>query len=207
MEENKRLLTESEKNYYAENNMKLAHYVAHMFSNYPIEHDELFSIALVGLTNALNTYLVGSAAKFSTYALTCMKNEILYALRKETKHINNTISDETVIYSDSSGNDFKLSDTISENMADESSVEDNLLMSEDYDFIRASLDTLSDFEKEVITRRYGIDRDPETQARIAATFSMSQANISKIEQSILKKLYIRMKGRIELEDNSYYKDE
>lgn len=199
-------LTTEEKNEYAENNMQLVHYAASRFRNYPVSHDELVNVALVGFTNALNHYQSDKGTKFSTFAMTCMTNELLHALRAETKHMKNNILSGTSIYTDSEGNSLTVEDTISSEMNNEASLEDKILLKEDHSMLREAIETLSEREQEVIKRRYGIDCEPETQNQIAESLDMSQANVSKIEQSIIKKLYIRMKGKVSIEDSDYYTD-
>lgn len=199
-------LTTEEKNRCAEENMQLIHYAASRFKNYPVSHDELFSIALVGFTNALEHFQNDKNTKFSTFAMKCMNNEILHSLRSETKHIKNSILSGTAIYTDNAGNSLTVEDTISTEMSNDGSVEDKILLSEDHGILMTILETLTEKEQEIITRRYGINCTPETQSQIAESLDMSQANISKIEQGILKKLYTRMRGRVSIEDSDYYSD-
>lgn len=199
-------LTEDEKRQYAEENQRLISWTANRFSNYPVDKEELVSIAMVGFTNALNNFQKDKGAKFSTFAVKCMTNELLHALRNESKHIKNSILSGTALYTDSEGNSLTIEDTLSAEMNNESSLEDSVMMKEDYKLLREAIETLPEREQEVIRRRYGIDCDPETQNDIAVSLNMSQANVSKIEQSIIKKLYIRMKGQVQIEDSNYYTD-
>ena len=68
-------LTEEEKNQLAEENMRLVHYVANKFRNTKLMYDDLYGAALLGFTKALNAYDSERGAKFSTFAVNCMKNE------------------------------------------------------------------------------------------------------------------------------------
>ena len=135
-----------------------------------------------------------------------MTNEILHALRAETKHSKNTILSGNSIYTDSEGNSLTVEATISGEMYNDTSLENKVLLKEDHSILQEAIKTLSPREQEVIKRRYGIDCEPETQNDIAISLGMSQANVSKIEQSILKKLHTRIRSSVDLEESDYYTD-
>lgn len=201
------LLTPQEKNAMAEENFNLIHYVAKGFSNTGISHDELVSIGSVGYTKALNTYDAEKGAKFSTYAVNCIKNEILHFLRKERKHMENTVLSGTHLFTDSEGNTLSIEDTISNEMNDESMIEDLILFKEDIKILIEAIEKLSKREQYIIKNRYGLSGgEVMTQSQLADVLEMSQANISKLEQSITKKLFRYLNGRIKLEENGFYLD-
>ena len=200
-------LTPEEKNKLAEENFNIIHYVAKSFSNTGLGHDELVSIGSVGFVKALNTYSEKKGAKFSTYAIICVKNEILHFLRREKKHVDNTVLSGNVMYSDGEGGVLTIEDTLSNKMNDEAFVEDVILLNEDIEILMNAIRKLSKRDQFIIINRYGIGgRKVMTQEEIGKTLGMSQANVSKLEQNIIKELNSLLKGKIDIEENDYYSD-
>lgn len=68
-------------------NMALAGYIAKKFLSTGIEYDDLRSLAYLGLVKAANAFDVGKGYKFTSFAGTCMNNEILMYLRQNRKHL------------------------------------------------------------------------------------------------------------------------
>ena len=200
-------LTPEEKNKLAEENFNIIHYVAKSFSNTGLGHDELVSIGSVGFVKALNTYSEKKGAKFSTYAIICVKNEILHFLRREKKHVDNTVLSGNTMYSDGEGGVLTIEDTLSNKMNDEAFVEDVILLNEDIEILMNAIRKLSKRDQFIIINRYGIGgRKVMTQEEIGKTLGMSQANVSKLEQNIIKELNSLLKGKIDIEENDYYSD-
>lgn len=201
------LLTPEEKNKLAEENFNIIHYVAKGFSNTGIQHDELVGIGSVGYTKALNTYSEKKGAKFSTYAVVCVRNEILHFLRREKKHIDNTVLSGNAMYSDGEGGVLTIEDTLSSEMNDEAFVEDIILLNEDIEILMDAIGKLSKRDQFIIKNRYGIgDGEIMTQEQIGKILGMSQANVSKLEQGIIEELNSLLKGKINIEDTEYYLD-
>lgn len=201
------LLTPEEKNKLAEENFNIIHYVAKGFSNTGIQHDELVGIGSVGYTKALNTYSEKKGAKFSTYAVVCVKNEILHFLRREKKHVDNTVLSGNTMYSDGEGGVLTIEDTLSSEMNDEAFVEDIILLNEDIEILMDAIGKLSKRDQFIIKNRYGIgDGEIMTQEQIGKILGMSQANVSKLEQGIIEELNSLLKGKINIEDTEYYLD-
>lgn len=200
-------LTPEEKNKLAEENFNIIHYVAKSFSNTGLGHDELVSIGSVGFVKALNTYTEKKGAKFSTYAVVCVRNEILHFLRKEKKHVDNTVLSGNTVYSDGEGGVLTIEDTLSNEMNDEAFVEDVILLNEDIEILMNAIRKLPKRDQFIIINRYGIGgRKVMTQEEIGKTLGMSQANVSKLEQNIIKELNSLLKGKIDIEENDYYSD-
>lgn len=196
------LLTEEEKNRISEENISLVYYVVKMFQNSGIPYDELVSIAMVGYAKALNAFDTERDTKFSTYSINCMRNEILFFLRKEKGHMRNDVSMSLILSVDKNGNDLSLEETVSNLDNNEPSLEDNVLLSDDIQFLMSALDHLTPKERYIITYRYGLDRGIiKTQKEIANHIGMSQANVSKMEKNILDKLKKILKEKYNMEDS------
>ena len=71
-----------------EENIGLAYYCAHQMKMIPLDLEERISAALLGLTKAAASYDPQAGARFATYAVRVIQNEIGMSLRKERKHLN-----------------------------------------------------------------------------------------------------------------------
>lgn len=187
-------LTKEEREIYAEQNMKLIGYV--MKSLYPsqVDYEELYDVGVTGYAKALVSYNKANGAKFSTYAHNCIKNEILFFLRKESKHINNNKSLNTILSVDKNGNNLQLEDIVSDEALKDNGLEDKILEDEQRAIIFKAIGELSEKEQKIIIYRFGLDRGiKKTQKELAEEINMSQANVSKIQEKALKKLQVILK--------------
>lgn len=202
-------LSAEDKNRIAEENFNLMHYVANTFASTGIPHDELVGIATIGFTKALNSYNPNDdrKAKFSTYAVYCMKNEILHFNRKDSKYKYNTVLSGNPLYTDSEGGTLSIEDTLSTKMSEDVTVEDFILFKEDLSILMDSIRKLPEREQVIIINRYGLNGgDVLTQSKIGKKLGMTQANVSKLEWSIIEKLKEDLKGKIYLEGDNFYVD-
>lgn len=197
-------LTDEEKDQYARENESLVFYVVKMFQHSSVDYEELVSIAMVGFAKALHAFDKNRNVKFSTYAINCIKNEILFFLRKERNHVKNSISMSSILSMDKNGNSLSLEETVSTLDVDERSVEDDIVLSGEIELLRKALKDLSEKEQYIITYRYGLDRGIiKTQREIADAIGMSQANVSKIEKNILDKIKKILKDRFQMTEELY----
>ncbi len=75
--------TPRQKDGFVRENERLIHSVVHKYASMPYEYQDLYQMACVGLTKALNSYDDTRKTKITTYAVTCMEKEILYLTRKD----------------------------------------------------------------------------------------------------------------------------
>lgn len=187
----KNLLTADEKDQYYEENKKLIYFAIKKISKPDgVDFTELESVGLYGFVKALNTFDKGNGTKFSTYSVKCILNEIYYFLRKEQKHLSMVDSLDKEISTDKNGNTLTIGDTVSDTLANgEKSLEERVMLLELHDVLVDALDYLEDDERYLITYRYGLDNGViKKQTDIAQELNMSQANVSKLERTCLKKL-------------------
>lgn len=78
-----------------ENNIGLAKYTAKKFHTMPLEMDDIYSAAYLGLVKAAEKFDEGRAVSFSTFACRVMENEIKMLWRREKKY-------DTLCYLDAS---------------------------------------------------------------------------------------------------------
>lgn len=180
--------SEDERNKIAEENMKLVHYVLKGFSNINIDYEELESIGYLGFAKAIHSFDKNKKIRFSTFAINCIVNEILFFLRKEKKHLNN-ISLSKELQTDNKGNTLTLEDTIEDSKFTQMGIDYDLIKNEQKDTLLRAINKLNKEEQYIMLYRYGVGGcKAKTQKQLAKELSMSQANISKIQRNCLKKL-------------------
>lgn len=135
--------------------------------------DDLFSVGLIGLVKAINTFNCDKGFEFSTYATQVVRNEILTKFRK--KRIIPVFSlNEPYQLENGKSVDF------SEMIADGKRFEEEAIADMQMEQI---FSTLSDREKKIIS----LSMDGKTQMEIAKICGISQAQVSRIIKSIHKK--------------------
>ena len=172
-----------------EHNLRLVAHVSKKYSAAVPDADDLISIGTIGLIKAVDTFRAEKCSKFSSYAATCIQNEILMYLRSGKKSALD-ISVNEPVDTDRNGNVLTLMDIIA--------VEDTI--SDDIDtrikcerLRRIVREELDETERMIITRRYGLDgRKPLTQREIAAKLHISRSYVSRIEKRILEKIRSRI---------------
>ena len=199
-------LTEEEEKYYLalaaagdpearnvliERNLRL---VAHIMKKYYAQgsdQEDLISIGTIGLIKGISTFKPDKNVRLATYASRCIENEILMHFRSQRK-LQGEVSLTETLESAGDGGSLSLMDVIA--------VDDTML--EDLDTrdacrkVRACVDTcLTEREREIIVRRYGLDdRLPQTQREVAARCGISRSYVSRIEKRALEKLEEAMEG-------------
>lgn len=194
--------SDAEKDKMFAENYELIYFVANKYVvRGGIEREELYHSGLLGMVKALNTYDKNlGKAKFSTYAIRCITNEILYFMRRERKHREDHEGNylhhlEDTLRTDESGQTFEKGDTIE----DENSVDvDEVIYQEQINEALMNLlnRALTKNEQYIIIKRHGLDGSPTemTQREIAEILDMSQANVSKLQKTAEEKLYTYLTG-------------
>lgn len=185
-------LTDAEKEWMAARHIKLVPHTIKKFYSHGYSHDDLMGAGMLGLSNALEKFDPDKNIKFSTFACTCIQNEILAFLRKEGKIMNNQYSLNHILTTDKNGHALEVEDTISiQENSQEVLADDLLIQEEQRQKILNALEFLSEKQRTVIIQRSGLDGlPPRTQNEIAKSIGMSQANVSKIEDDALEYLRI-----------------
>lgn len=163
----------------------MAHIVKKYYTQIGGDTDDLISIGTLGLIKAVNTYNMEKKIKLATYAARCIENEVLMYLRK-TRRLAGEVSLNDALDQEDEGSALSLMDVIR--------VEDTML--EDLNTRDACQQVrdvvercLTDREKLVIVRRYGLDGNlPQTQREVASQCGISRSYVSRIEKKALGKL-------------------
>lgn len=154
------------------NNVGMVGIVLKSLNLNPLDED-LFSIGLIGVIKAVNTFNPDKGFTFSAYATQIIRNEILMTFRK--KRIIPAFSiDEP--YELGNGESVDCSEMIADNRKFEDEVIADMQM-------KKMLSNLSDREKKIIS----LSMDGKTQREIGEILGLTQSYISRIIKSIYKK--------------------
>ena len=166
-------------------NLRLVAHVSKKYSSSTIPSEDLISIGIIGLIKAINSFDYTKGIKFATYAARCIDNEILMALRSESKNVSNVFL-EDYIGSDDEGNNISFLDILSTDDDVHKKVDIKINSEVLYDLIDTLLE---DREKEIIIIRYGLKGQKRyTQREIAKKFGISRSYVSRIEKKAVDKL-------------------
>lgn len=173
-----------------ERNLRLVAHIVKKYMNSGKETDEMISVGIVGLVNAVNTYNFEKGSRLATYAARCIDNELLMLMRGDRK-LSREVSLYDPIGTDKEGNEITLL---------------SILEHEDEDIIdqldkKQSLRKLSKILSKVLTpreyfvviRRYGLYGHHETtQRELAEQLNISRSYVSRIEKKALEKLRLQL---------------
>lgn len=174
-------------------NARLVIHIAQKYQNANMDLSDLFSIGLIGLIKAVDTFNIEKNFKFTTYAGVCINNEILMFLRKHKKHEKEVSLDASLRI----GKD-----------QDEASIENilenpNVNIIEDYEKkesieeIKKIIWELPEREKEVVLLYFGFyDNKEYSQKEIASKLGISQSYASRILSRALKIIKSKMDPKI-----------
>ena len=163
-----------------EHNLRLVAHIVKKYDNKSEDIDDLISIGTIGLI---------------TYIAKCIENEILMYYRANKRN-NRNISLNEAIGFDKEGDEITLLDilkTPTPDFALDIHNQNNIKLIDKYFHV------LTEREKEIITKRYGLnDEDKMTQKEIAKRFNISRSYVSRIEKRALTKM---LKEYIKNKDN------
>lgn len=168
-----------------EHNLRLVAHIVKKFETKDDLADDLISIGTIGLIKGIDTYKKNKSTKITTYAARCIQNEILMYFRSNKKNQNNVSLNDSIGF-DKEGNEINLIDVLksdSKDLAELLHNENNIFLLNKY------LKLLSNREKEIIVKRYGLYNYNEmTQKEIAKELNISRSYVSRIEKRALTKM-------------------
>ena len=168
-----------------EHNLRLVAHIVKKFESIGTDTDDLISIGTIGLIKGIDTYKKNPKVKITTYAARCIQNEILMYYRSNKKNQNTVSLNDSIGY-DKEGNEINLVDVIEDNNIDYASYID---MKDNIDNLKKYLNILNNREKEIIVKRYGLNKNKEqTQKEIAKEMHISRSYVSRIEKRALTKI-------------------
>ena len=176
-----------------EHNLRLvAHIVKQRYGNSK-DQDDLISIGIVGLISAVESFKLERNSSFSTYASTCINNQIKMHFRKASREPEPLPLDATT-ESENDGSEITWKDRLSGDDNTEEEAELRIKLQMLYKYIGG----LDERERNVICLRYGLARlggkfeiDKEmTQDETAGCLNISRSYVSRIEKKAIDKLRI-----------------
>lgn len=173
------------RNILIEHNLRLVAHIIKKFETNSKDNDDLISIGTIGLIKGIDSYTKKHNTKITTYCARCIENEILMYFRSNKKNNLNISLDDPIGY-DKEGNDITILDllkTPSPDFAEDITTKDNIILLKKY------LSLLTEREKEIIKRRYGLNNfDEQTQKEIAKDLNISRSYVSRIEKRAITKM-------------------
>lgn len=174
-------------------NLRLVAHVSKKYSSSNITKEDLISIGIIGLIKGINSFDYNKGTKFATYGARCIDNEILMALRSETKTASNVFLEDYISF-DEEGNNISLLDILA---TDEDDVNSKVNLKVESEFLYKIMDeVLEDREREILYLRYGLKgKRSYTQREIADMYDISRSYVSRIEKKAIEKIAISFKKK------------
>ena len=149
------------------------------FRNTRYETEDLVSIGFIGLIKAVDTFDADKGFKLATYAITCIRNEILTYLRK--RHID-SVSLNTPIATNEQSGELSIQDVIGtdKEMVIDTVVNDSLLQ---------LIHQLEPRDQFIINNQFGLNGGHKiTQRQIAKQLGVSQPHVARLQKAAIAKL-------------------
>ena len=180
-----RLGDKEARNKLIEHNLRLVAHIVKKYDHKKDDIDDLISIGTIGLIKGIDSFSYKRGTRLTTYAAKCIENEILMYYRSDKKHSKNISINESVGF-DKDGNEITFLDILKTPKPEfelDIHKKDNLALLKKY------FNVLTDREKEIIIKRYGLnDEDEITQKEIAKQLGISRSYVSRIEKRALTKI-------------------
>lgn len=178
-----------------EHNLRLVAHIVKKFETSTNDVDDLIGIGTVGLIKGIDSFSPDKNVRLTTYIAKCAENEILMYFRADKKNSKNVSIYDGISY-DKDGNEVTIIDvlkTTEPDFAEDIYINDNIKLLKEY------IKILTPREKEVLTKRYGLDNTDEiTQKEIAKELGISRSYVSRIEKRAITKIlreFIKKEGR------------
>lgn len=168
-----------------EHNLRLVAHIVKKYDHNPEISDDLISIGTIGLIKGIDSYSFKKNTRLTTYCARCIENEILMYFRSDKKNSKNISIDEPIGY-DKEGNTITFLDVLKTDKPDyalDLHIQNNIKLLKKY------FNILTEREKDIIIKRYGLDGNDEiTQKDIAKKIGISRSYVSRIEKRALTKI-------------------
>lgn len=179
-----------------EHNLRLVAFIVNKHYSEARDTEDLISIGTIGLIRAAETFDPTKEISFSTYASTCIQNQIKMYFRKN-KYRSAEVYMNDPIDTDKNGNEITLADIFSDGTNIDDEVDLKIDTQKLYRFVNSTLD---EREKDIIVKRYGLSVNgkaskPLTQREVADLMGISRSYVSRIEKRAIDKLKDRFSGK------------
>ena len=168
-----------------EHNLRLVAHIVKKFETNEHDIDDLIGIGTIGLIKGIDTYSLGKKVKLTTYVAKCIENEILMYFRADKKNSKNISIYDGISY-DKEGNEITILDILK---TPEPDFIEEIYKNDNIGFLREYIRVLTDREREILIKRYGLNGEDEvTQKEIAKEMGISRSYVSRIEKRATTKI-------------------
>ena len=168
-----------------EHNLRLVAHIVKKYDHRKEDEDDLIGIGTIGLIKGIDSYSHKHGTRITTYCARCIENEILMHYRSDKKNSKNISINDSVGF-DKDGNEVTFLDILKTPKPDyalDLHTKNNIVLLKEY------LNILTDRERDIIIKRYGLnDTDEVTQKEIAKDLGISRSYVSRIEKRALTKM-------------------
>ena len=148
------------------------------------DKEDLFSIGMIGLIKAVDTFRLDMNIKFSSYASICIKNEILMYFRKSNRIIKNEVS--TIYKNNETEEELSL---LNINLDESVNIDLDYENKDTYRIINKLVNSLPEKERTIMEYYYGFNNQKViTQREISQKMGIGQTQVCRKIKRILKKL-------------------
>lgn len=183
--EKARLGNNEARNKLIEHNLRLVAHIVKKYDHRKEDSDDLISIGTIGLIKGVDSYSIKYKTRLTTYCARCIENEILMYFRSNKKNTKNISIDEGIGF-DKEGNIITILDILKTPKPDFAL---DIYTKESIKLLKKYFKVLTDREKEIIIKRYGLNGKNEvTQKEIANELGISRSYVSRIEKRALTKI-------------------
>ena len=178
-----------------EHNLRLVAHIVKKFETTTNDVDDLIGIGTVGLIKGIDSFSPSKNVRLTTYIAKCAENEILMYFRADKKNSKNVSIYDGISY-DKDGNEVTILDVLK---TEEPDFAEDIYINDNIKLLKEYLKVLTPREREVLTKRYGLDNNDEiTQKEIAKKLGISRSYVSRIEKRAITKIlreFIKKEGR------------
>ena len=182
--------------------------VINNFMNVDYDKKELVATGCEALVKAADTYDISKGNEFSTYARSCIYNEIMTFLRK-LKNDSSVLSFDDVAYLSDDGNDLKLEDVVPSKVDIERDYVEKEHSKLELKLLKQSMECLSERNREILMLYFGFYNNKRyTCEEIGRMMNMGRAGVSIAIKRSLRKLNDRIKwlGINQVSNNTLKRD-
>lgn len=178
-----------------EHNLRLVAHIVKKFETSTNDVDDLIGIGTVGLIKGIDSFSPNKNVRLTTYIAKCAENEILMYFRADKKNSKNVSIYDGISY-DKDGNEVTILDVLK---TEEPDFAEDIFINDNIKLLKEYMKVLTPREREVLTKRYGLDNTDEiTQKEIAKKLGISRSYVSRIEKRAITKIlreFIKKEGR------------
>ncbi len=168
-----------------EHNLRLVAHIVKKYDHRNEDMDDLISIGTIGLIKGVDSYSYKHGTRITTYCARCIENEILMHFRSDKKNTKNISINDSVGF-DKDGNEITFLDILKAPKPDFAL---DLHLKNNIKLLHKYFDILTEREKEIIVKRYGLNNEEAiTQKEIAKELGISRSYVSRIEKRALTKM-------------------